>query len=606
MKLSIGNTLSAHPNNESAENSSSHSSGSMKIGTKVFCLVGFCLALLVLVAGTGAWKMYKIGIEIEGIAERDIPILSGLTKVTIYQLEQEISFERAIRAGQEMKVYARYEQKFEKSVKSFEDWAIKVDDNFDKVRLITQNAINTVAKEKERQKFGVVKKELEKLAVEHKDYNLQSQKAFQLVQQGNVDQTLQLLPKIEAQAKMLAKGLEKLLFEMESFTQDAATTAEKYEKIALKLLVSITVIALIIGTGISIFLVKRSITRPLNEIVTGLDALNSNDMSVEVKIYHDDEIGAVARAYVQFKETLSKAKELEADQIKQKQRTEEEQREMRIRLAEDFENKVGGIISTVSSASTELNATAQSMASISEETSKQVNAVAAASEETAVNVQTVAAATEEMTGSITEINTQVGQASSASRKAVEDVSKTAVQMNTLAQTADKIGAVVSMISDIAEQTNLLALNATIESARAGEAGKGFAVVAGEVKALASETAKATESISLHIAEIQTATGEAVSSIDNVGKVVRQLEEYSTVIAAAMEEQGATTQEVARNITEASSATQEVSSSISVVSQASRETGEAANEVTAAADELSRQAELMKNEVEGFLRQVRAS
>ena len=365
-------------------------------------------------------------------------------------------------------------------------------------------------------------------------------------------------------------------------------------------------VGLLVG-GVVAYLTSRSIAVPLVSMTEAMGSLAEGNLDAEIPAQgRKDEIGEMSAAVQVFKENAVRNKELEASQAAQKLQAEEDKRNMMNQLADDFDANVGGIVDTVSTASAELSTTAQSMAGISDETSNRANAVAAASEEASVNVQTVASATEEMSASISEINGQVVQASEASKKAVADVERTAGQMRALAETADKIGEVVSMISDIAEQTNLLALNATIESARAGEAGKGFAVVATEVKALASETAKATEDISTHISDIQSATGDAVSSIDDIGTVIKQLEESSTAIAAAMEQQGMTTQEVARNVAEAATGTQEVSSNISGVTQASQEVGSASSEVTSAAGELSRQSELMKTEVKKFIEQVRVA
>lgn len=578
---------------------------SIKIGTKILALVGFCLGLLVLVSGVGIWQMNKIGIEVEGIAERDLPLTSALTQITIHQLEQAVNFERALRAAIEMKDHAKAAAEFEKSKSAFEELATKVDKEFASAEKIAEHAQATAVSKEGKHEFSLVFKTLKSLQIEHADYDHAVAKSFKLIDEGNLDKAHKMLPTIEAEEEHLDHGLEKLLLEIEAFTEHAAKTAEKHEHFALILMLVITGIALIVGVATGLYLVRQSVSRPLEEIVAGLDALNNNDLTVDVKVHNDDEIGAVAKAYATFKETSIKV--AENDRRVEQERIHKEEENTRItKVTDKFRASIGVIVETVASASTELNATAQSMASISEKTNTQATAVASASEVTSTNVQTVAAATEEMTNSIAEINEQVYEAARSSRQAVKNVSKTAAQMDALAQTADKIGEVVSMISDIAEQTNLLALNATIESARAGEAGKGFAVVASEVKSLASETAKATESISLHIAEIQSAAGGAVISINEIGEIVGQLEESSTVIAAAMEEQGATTQEVARNVTEAAAGTQEVSANIVGVSETSQEAGASANEVTQAANELSIQAETMRAEVETFLHEVQAA
>ncbi|MEP3275689.1 MAG: HAMP domain-containing methyl-accepting chemotaxis protein [Stappiaceae bacterium] len=387
--------------------------------------------------------------------------------------------------------------------------------------------------------------------------------------------------------------------------QDANMVAQEISTLSL-ILWSLLGLGLVVGSAIAFF-TARSIVTPLIGMTASMQKLADGDLQTEVPAQNRrDEIGDMAGSVQVFKDNAIRTRELEADQHEQKEHSEKEKRDLMNQLADDFNASVGGIVETVSSASAELNSTAQSMAGIAEETNSQANSVAAASEEAATNVQTVASATEEMSHSIKEINSQIIEASGISKKAVEDVSQTAEQIQALAQTTDKIGEVISIISDIAEQTNLLALNATIESARAGEAGRGFAIVASEVKELAGETAKATVGISELISEVQTQTKTAVDAIAGIGSVIDQLEGTSTAIASAMEEQGATTQEVARSVTEVASGTQEVSASIAGVTQASQEAGEASGEVMSAADELSRQSELMKSKVHEFVTQVRAA
>ncbi len=371
-----------------------------------------------------------------------------------------------------------------------------------------------------------------------------------------------------------------------------------------------TVLWALLGIGIAAggaiaFFTSRSIAGPLVRMTTAMRKLADGDLEVEIPARErKDEIGDMSNAVQVFKDNAIRARALEAEQEQQKLRAEEEKRRMMHELADDFDASVGGIIETVSAASTELNATAQAMSSIADETSNQSAAVSAASEEAASNVQTVAAASEEMSQSIAEINQQVSQASDAAKQAVMEVEKTGAQMESLAATAETISGVIGMISEIAEQTNLLALNATIESARAGEAGKGFAVVASEVKGLAGQTAKATEEIVSQVNEIQEATKQAVVSMTDIGKIIKQVDETSAAIAAAMEEQGAATQEIARNVQEAASGTEEVTRNITGVNQASQEAGAASGEVMSAAGELSQQSEKLKAEVDRFIAQIR--
>jgi len=275
-------------------------------------------------------------------------------------------------------------------------------------------------------------------------------------------------------------------------------------------------------------------------------------------------------------------------------------------LLRSFEASAGTLVGIIASAATELRATAQSLSSTTEQTTAQAAGVAAAVEQASVNVQTVASAAEELSSSITEISRQVAQSSMIASKAVEDARRTDAIVKTLAGGAQKIGDVVGLISSIAGQTNLLALNATIEAARAGDAGKGFAVVAAEVKNLANQTAKATGDISAQIAEIQTATSEAVQAIETIAKTIDELSRIAASIAASVEEQGTATQEIARNVHEAASGTQEVSTNIIGVSRGAQETGVAAAQMLDAAGDLSQQTERMSADVGQFIAAVKAA
>jgi methyl-accepting chemotaxis protein len=277
-----------------------------------------------------------------------------------------------------------------------------------------------------------------------------------------------------------------------------------------------------------------------------------------------------------------------------------------VKIADDFEVSVKGVADAVASASTEMQAAAQALSATAEEASRQATAVAAAAEQAAANVSTVAGATEELTASIQEIGQQVERSTRMSVEAVEEARRADQLVAGLSEAAQRIGAVVDLINGIAAQTNLLALNATIEAARAGEAGKGFAVVAGEVKQLATQTAKATEEIGQQIGGIQGATREAVEAIRTIGRTIETINEVATAISAAVEEQAAATRDIATNVQQAAVGTQEVTRNIAGVSQASAETGEAASQVLEASGTLSKDAEVLGAEVDGFLASVRAA
>lgn len=272
----------------------------------------------------------------------------------------------------------------------------------------------------------------------------------------------------------------------------------------------------------------------------------------------------------------------------------------------DFDAQMKIVLNTVGASSTSLQNAASTLAANAEQSTKQSSTVAAASEEASANVQAVASATEQLTSSVKEIGRQVSESTKMTGKAVDQAGQSSAGMQGLAEAAQRIGAVVELINTIAGQTNLLALNATIEAARAGDAGRGFAVVASEVKALAEQTAKATDEISQQILAIQTATKQSVSSIEEIGTTIAAVNEIATAIAAAVEEQGMATAEIARNIQEAARGTHDVSSNIGGVSQAASETRETATRLLSSANELSQQSEMLRTNVEGFFAAIRAS
>jgi methyl-accepting chemotaxis protein len=351
----------------------------------------------------------------------------------------------------------------------------------------------------------------------------------------------------------------------------------------------------------------RGVASPIKGLASNMRTLAAGDVSVEIAgIGRRDEIGEMAATVRVFKDNMIEAERLRNEQAAIKQQAEQERRESMLALAAKFEAGVGDIVESVASAATELQSTSQSMAETSEETTRQSSTVAAASEQATQNVQTVATAAEELSISIREISRQVSQASAIIQDGVRQTSASNDQVQGLASTADKIGDVVRIISDIAGQTNLLALNATIEAARAGDAGKGFAVVASEVKALANQTARATEEIASQIKMIQDATQIAARSIHEVTGTIEKINETAAAIASAVEEQGAATQEISRNVLQAAQGTKEVSGNIASVSDAAQQTGAAATQVLASARELSHNGETLKSQVTEFLRQVRAA
>ncbi|MDR3435042.1 cache domain-containing protein [Telmatospirillum sp.] len=354
------------------------------------------------------------------------------------------------------------------------------------------------------------------------------------------------------------------------------------------------------------WLMARGISNPLIDMTATMTRLAGGDTSVPIPALEKrDEIGDMGRAVQVFKENAVRVAQLTLEQERNKQRIEDERRSAMREMADEFEGSVGKVVQTVTSAATELQASASQMASSASEVGAQATSVAASSEQASGNVQTVAATTEELASSSNEITRQMTQSLSVADRVGEEVGHTSQLVQGLSDSVGKIGKVITLINGVAAQTNMLALNATIEAARAGEAGKGFAVVAGEVKALARQTALATEEISAQINAVQRQTSEAVEAIGTISRVIAEMGDISASVASAVQQQTAATGEIARNVDQAAAGTQEVTANIATVEIAVRDIGDVAHHIRDASSELSQQAEFLNSEVSGFLQRVRA-
>jgi len=390
---------------------------------------------------------------------------------------------------------------------------------------------------------------------------------------------------------------------VEHFAQ-AAT--EEYESVS-RLLMIVAGVGIALGLSGGFIVGQYGIAKPMRALVGLLQQMAKGETVEMIGTERNDEIGETARAVDEIKVMLAeKAREEAEAKIKQDQIAAQQRKADMIRLADGFEAAVGEIVETVSSASTELEASASTLTSTATHAQQVTTQVAAASEEASTNVQSVASATEELSSSVNEISRQVQESARMANEAVGQARATTERVSELSKAAARIGDVVELINTIAGQTNLLALNATIEAARAGEAGRGFAVVASEVKALAEQTAKATGDIGQQISGIQSATNDSVTSIKIISGTIERLSEISSTIAAAVEEQGAATQEISRNVQQAAQGTGQVSTHIIDVQRGATETGSASTQVLSAAKSLSADSNRLKTEVGKFLQSVRAA
>jgi methyl-accepting chemotaxis protein len=381
---------------------------------------------------------------------------------------------------------------------------------------------------------------------------------------------------------------------------------DEYESASFNMIL-ISALGILFGLGAGFIVGQYGVSRPIASLKGVMDAFARNDLKANVPgLERRDELGEMARSVEVFKRNGLEVERLKSEQQALEQRGAEQRKLDMRKLADQFEGAVGNIVLAVSSSAAEMEMAANSLSSTAETTQELSTIVAVAAGTASTNVQSVAAASEEMTATVTEISRQVHDAARIAREAVTQAQETNRRVTNLSESAKKIGDVVGLISAIAGQTNLLALNATIEAARAGEAGRGFAVVATEVKSLAEQTARATAEIDQQISAIQVATEGSVQEIGEITSTIGHIAEISAAIAAAVEQQGAATQEIAHSVQEAAKGTTQVASNITEVQHGASNTGSASAQVLAAAKSLSADSARLDAEVRKFVSTVRAA
>lgn len=435
-------------------------------------------------------------------------------------------------------------------------------------------------------------------------YILASDEVKALAQSNPADARERYVRKALPAGRAMEAVLAKLVDLNDAGATAAGNLAEATYVHAVKWMIAIVAIAILLALVAGLYL-ARDIARGIGSILTPMGRLTNGDLSAPIPaLAPTTEIGRIAKALQIFKEALIANKAADDAASAQSRKTAE--RAIRIsEVTARFEGMIGDLVDSLSSASTELEASATQMTRTSDMTMTLSGSAASASQSVSTNIQTVAAATEEITSSVNEIGRQVSESTRVAQVAVSQAEKTNQSVTRLADATVRIDHVVKLITEVAEQTNLLALNATIEAARAGDAGRGFAVVASEVKALSSQTAKATDEIRTQIADMQAASREAVETIKEIGATILTISEVSAAIAAAVEQQGAATQEIARNVQQSANFSTQVANEVEQVSRGSSESGAASAQVLSAAQSLSSESARLKIEVDQFLATVRA-
>ena len=561
----------------------------MRAGISIAAKLGLCLAALVLlIAATSGLSLAELGrIESAAAQLRDtrIPATDALGRIGINFMRQRVNAVRLITADTpELRAevadqiakrdallaaqYARYE-------------ALPLTQPEREAYAAFRQHVATYA---EQQREAVAKAEAGDVAGGQRIYNTTMSDSI----------------------RAIMADWEKLVALNGDGSQASGTLIAQTYDAAKRNVLALAGLALAVALG-AFVLVTRGVSRPLRTISAVTQRLAAGDAEVAIPGQERrDEIGALAGSVVVFRDNLVRARALEAETALARADAETQRRAATRAMADAFEQAVGGIVGGVSAAATELEATARSLTGSAADAAGQSGTVASAASDAAANVNTVAAAAEELGSSVQEIGRQVSGSAELARVAVAEATNTVALVQDLSSAAAKVGDVVALISGIAAQTNLLALNATIEAARAGAAGRGFAVVASEVKALAEQTARATEEITGQIGRIQSSTGQAASAIDGIGRRIREIDGVAASIAAAVEQQGAATQEIVRNVAEAAAGTCAVTGTIASLAQSAEETGTAAAQVLGAATEMSRQSEHLGAEVARFLATVRAA
>ncbi len=561
-------------------------------------LATILLAFSCLIGSVGIYKMTVIGNELEQVAARDLPLTLMLEKITQHQLQQAILMEKALRYRN---IDAHDATETEADIRHhFEELAKQTDTELAAAHQMVNSYLKDAISDEARTEFSGVEATLGRIETDHRTYEAQVNDIFKALDDGaSAPDVADAVIATEALQDNLDTAIENLVAEVAAYTQASMNTALADERMGKTLITVLSGLVLISGIALA-WLLGRSITLPLRRLTSALVDLSKGKLDTAVPVSKfRDEVGEMADAMRIFQADMIKARELEAAQKTQRARDEKRRTETD-RLVKEFCDTLVETFADIVKSAKDVLARAEMMQTQSSQAGSLAGSVATEAEESSASAQSLSAATEEMVAAIDEISSRITQFSGVAREAVDHSTASQTEMRNLQEVADEVGQVVQLITQIAEQTNLLALNATIEAARAGDAGKGFAVVAGEVKNLASQTAKATEEITRKIDRIQTVSRNSTEAINNIGTVIGSIDDYVTAIVGAVEEQNVTTREIARNVDFVSESAKRVSENVTTIQSSVADVGSSAVTVHDNADRTAHQADFLNGKIGEFI------